>query len=224
MVSGFISKTGNGFLLFVEEGATIDGDYYLRILKKHLSLTRRLSSGWKFTAQQHVARCHTANLYINYLNENVQDYIKKEIWPPNLCDPIEKMVWENVKRYEHIEVLLAAISVTWDRLTKKFINNSIDQWRMFVCSYHVTYKFQSEFTLNSCLNVKEFLARSRCKVWSLSDSYWARTHNHLVHKRKLYHLAKLASLAKWLSIRLRTKWLWVRVQLHSLKSECDFKK
>ena len=144
MVSGFISKTGNGFLLFVEEGATIDGDYYLRILKKHLSVIRRLSSGWKFTGQQHVARCHTANLYTNYLNENFQDYIKKEIWPPNLCDLTEKMVCKNVKRYEHIEVLPAAISVRWDRLTKKFINNSIDQWRMFVCSYHITYTFQSE--------------------------------------------------------------------------------
>ena len=27
----------------------------------------------------------------------------------------------------------------------------------------------------------------------------------------------LASLAKWLSVRLRTKWLWVRIQLQSLK-------
>ena len=25
------------------------------------------------------------------------------------------------------------------------------------------------------------------------------------------------SLAKWLSVRLRTKWLWVRVQLQSIK-------
>ena len=30
-----------------------------------------------------------------------------------------------------------------------------------VCSYHVTYAFQSESTLYSCLNVKELLARSR---------------------------------------------------------------
>ena len=27
----------------------------------------------------------------------------------------------------------------------------------------------------------------------------------------------LASLAKWLSVRLRTKWFWVRVQLQSLQ-------
>ena len=38
-----------------------------------------------------------------------------------------------------------------------------------------------------------------------------RTHNHLVRKQTLKHLAK------WLSFRLRTKWLWVRIALLSLK-------
>ena len=28
-------------------------------------------------------------------------------------------------------------------------------------------------------------------------------------------VSEKASLAKWLSVRLQTKWLWVRVQLHS---------
>ena len=48
----------------------------------------------------------------------------------------------------------------------------------------------------------------------LSDCNWSRTRNNLVRKRTLNHLAKLA---KWLSVRLATKWLWVRVQLQSLK-------
>ena len=43
------------------------------------------------------------------------------------------------------------------------------------------------------------------------DCNWARTNNHLVCKRTLNNLAKLTSLAKWLSVGLRTKWLWVRV-------------
>ena len=42
-----------------------------------------------------------------------------------------------------------------------------------------------------------------------SDSNWTWTHNHLVRKRTLNHLAKLASLDKWLSIRLQTRWLWL---------------
>ena len=29
-----------------------------------------------------------------------------------------------------------------------------------ICSYHVTYVFKSEFTLYSCFNVKELLARN----------------------------------------------------------------
>ena len=51
---------------------------------------------------------------------------------------------------------------------------------------------------------------------SHNDCNWTRTQNHLVLKRTLNYLAKLASLAKWLSVRLRTKWFWVRVQLQSL--------
>ena len=48
-----------------------------------------------------------------------------------------------------------------------------------------------------------------------------RNHSQLVRKQIINHLAKLAnclsSLAKWLSVRLQTKWLWVRVPLQSLK-------
>ena len=48
----------------------------------------------------------------------------------------------------------------------------------------------------------------------LSDSSGIQTHNLLVLKRALNHLAKLA---KWFSVCLRTKWLWVRIPLLSLK-------
>ena len=58
--------------------------------------------------------------------------------------------------------------------------------------------------------------------WSrnLSDSNGIRTHNHLVRKRTLNYLANLAkpvSLIRWLSVRLRTKLLWMRISLQSLK-------
>ena len=45
----------------------------------------------------------------------------------------------------------------------------------------------------SCLNVKELLAWSRRKIWSLSDCSWTWTHNHLVRKRKLNHLVVSSS-------------------------------
>ena len=60
---------------------------------------------------------------------------------------------------------------TWDMMT--------------VCSYHLTCEFQSESTLYSYLNIKELLARSRRKIWSLSDYNWTRIHNPLVYRRTL---------------------------------------
>ena len=81
------------------------------------------------------------------------------------------------------------------------------------------YAFQSESTLYCCLNVKEFLARSRREISRLSDCNWIRTQNQLVRKRTLNHLA---SFAKWLSVRLRTKWFWARIQLQSLNLYITF--
>ena len=40
------------------------------------------------------------------------------------------MLYKNLKQYEDIEGLSAVMSYAWDRLTKKFIKNSIDRWQM----------------------------------------------------------------------------------------------
>ena len=43
------------------------------------------------------------------------------------------------------------------------------------------------------LNVKEPFAQNRRNIWSLSGSSTVWTHNHLVCKQSLNHLAKCAS-------------------------------
>ena len=83
---------------------------------------------------------------------------------------------------------------------------------MTVCSLSCTCTSQSESTLYSCLNVKDFIAQSRNKICNLSDCNWTRTQNHLVRNGTLNHLAK------WLSVCLQTKWLWVRDKLQLLKT------
>ena len=70
-----------------------------------------------------------------------------------------------------------------------------------VCSYHGTYALQSESPLYSCLKLNELFGRSKCEIWNLSDCNETRTHNDLVRKRTLNHLAKLA---KWLHCRVST--------------------
>ena len=46
----------------------------------------------------------------------------------------------------------------------EYLGFIINSTNMTVCSYHVTYAFQSESTLYSCLNVKELLARNRREI------------------------------------------------------------
>ena len=110
-----------------------------------------------------------------------------------------------------------------EKINEKLISElHFNQWKntdSTACSYQVMYVFQSESTFYSCLNVKELLARNRCEIWSLHDCNRAWTHNHLVRKGTLSQLAKLASLAKWLSVLLWPKWLWVRVPLQSLNTD-----
>ena len=68
---------------------------------------------------------------------------------------------------------------------------------MTAFSCHVTCAFQSESTLYSDLNIKKIFAQKRCNIWSLSDCNGTRTHKHLVRKRTLKHLVRLA---KWVLI------------------------
>ena len=48
-----------------------------------------------------------------------------------------------------------------------------------------------------------------------------KTYNQMHRTDKYSQLSSIiqASLAKWLSVRLRTKWLWVRIPLQSLKTK-----
>ena len=65
-----------------------------------------------------------------------------------------------------------------------------------VCSYHVTYAFQSESTFNSCLIVKEPLERSRREIWSLSDYNWTRTDNHFGYEFQYVTLCLILQFQK----------------------------
>ena len=56
------------------------------------------------------------------------------------------------------------------------------------------------------------------EIWSLSDSNWTRTHSHLVHKRTLNHLAKLA---KWLTSRFTLKRVRYMTRTHSQMHRTD---
>ena len=90
-----------------------------------------------------------------------------------------KTFWGNTKKLVFILIQLSKINRTGrvKLLEKWMINEScnfigckyqnedeIQNFSDFSC--HVTYMFQTDSTLYSCLNVKERLARNRREIWS----------------------------------------------------------
>ena len=69
----------------------------------------------------------------------------------------------------------------------------------------MTYAFQSEFILYSCGFT---LKRVHHMIRTYSQTHPTYKYSQLNH---------LASLAKYLSVCLQTKWLWIQVLLESLK-------
>ena len=67
-----------------------------------------------------------------------------------------------------------------------------------VCSFNVTYAFQSESTLYICLNLNELLACNKRDIPRWSDCNGTRTHNHLVCRRTLKQLVKVSKWFSWI--------------------------
>lgn len=124
-------------MLFVGEGATVDGDYYLKMLKKYLYVVRRLSCGQKFAIQQYGVCCHAANSVTNYLNKDIP-VPRKENSSFNSCDLslLNYAIWDimeylpnkNLKWHEDMEALSAVISWFMNML---YINRKVNMIKWF---------------------------------------------------------------------------------------------
>ena len=96
--------------------------------------------------------------------------------------------------------------------------NHITSFKQKYLWLHVIIMSHTRFRVNlHSIVANELLARNRGVIWSLSKCNKTRTHNHLVRKQTLKHLAKIASLAKCLSVCLWTKCLWAQILFLLLK-------
>ena len=100
----------------------------------------------------------------------------------------------------------------------KSLSRVVPEFPNITLDLHVLITSSTHFRVNPH-SVVAWMSRN-----SLTDSKWTRIHNHLICKQTLNHLARLATLAKWLSVCLWTKRLWVQVQLQSLKSLLELTK
>ena len=69
-----------------------------------------------------------------------------------------------------------------------------------MCYYHATYEFQSESTLYTLPECQGTTCSKQAPYLKFKWQNGIQTHNHLVHKKTLNHLAKLAQI--WVRIVL----------------------
>ena len=69
------------------------------------------------------------------------------------------------------------------------------------------------------LELNKRKTKKRCSIYSKLSVRWIWLYVIVVSRTgfRANSNSIVASLAKWLSVRLRNKWFWVRVQLQSLK-------
>ena len=83
-------------------------------------------------------------------------------------------------------------------MTYQLINHSSIQGYRSVCFLQCHICVSRESTLWGCLNIKGLLARNRHDILRISDWNGIQTHNHIVRKQTLNHLAN------WLSCVVST--------------------
>ena len=115
--------------------------------------------------------------------------------------------------------------------TDKFSNYSPIYWQVWPNGWVFVYELSgcgfesrcSDLNFRFCASLEQGVpwCSSNYTVWVHSEtSTW---HGNKIQSNALYievlttQFNHLASLTKWLSFRLQTKWLWVRMSLQSLK-------
>ena len=120
----------------------------LLINKKHNYLLKKLLK-WANK------KCKNFNIYtVYFFKKNKEKHLDLDKLFFYICAP------------KNLDMIYSSWYIECDRLKLVIVTP---------CYCHVTHAFQSESTLYSCLNVKEPLAWSRRKIWSLSDCNWTET-------------------------------------------------
>ena len=101
-------------------------------------LAKQTLSKLQWTLQQDGAPAHTARTTMDYLKKEHINFIEPHMWPPNSPDlnPMDYAIWGALqqrvyhqRQFKTVEELKRAIVTEWQKLSQRFIDNSINKWR-----------------------------------------------------------------------------------------------
>ena len=83
------------------------------------------------------APSHRAKLTVEFLQQNVPNFIEPSVWPPNSPDlnPVDYAVWGALQQAVYRSPIVSLVDLKnrvrtcWASLDQQFINKAVDQWR-----------------------------------------------------------------------------------------------
>ena len=140
MVSVGVSRMGKTGIVFIEPGAKVNSEYYCQHVLGAglLPDIRARCQRYSWTLQHDGAPSHTARNTLTYLRRENVTFIEPDMWPPNSPDlnPVDYAVWSALqqmvyqrRRFTTINQLKQAIVTEWGKLSQRFIDRAIGQWR-----------------------------------------------------------------------------------------------
>src|SRR6218665_1584935 len=126
---------GKSRIVVIEPGAKVNSQYYCRNLLGDglLPDKRAICQHHTWTLQQDGTPSHTARNTMEYLRRENISFIEPDMWPPNSPDLNQSTTLFGApfnRWYTVVEVSLKETIVTeWTKLSQRFIDRAIDQWR-----------------------------------------------------------------------------------------------
>jgi transposase len=131
---------GKTRVVFIEPAAKVNSEYYCDHVLRNglLPDIRARCDRYKWTLQQDGAPSHTARNTINFLRRENVNFIEPDMWPPNSPDlnPVDYAIWGALqqkvyygRKFTTIDELKLVIVEEWRKLSQRFIDRSINEWR-----------------------------------------------------------------------------------------------
>src|SRR6218665_70583 len=135
-----ISKMGKSRIVVIEPGAKVNSQYYCRNVLGDglLHDIRAICQHHTWILQQDGAPSHTAKNTMEYLRRENISLIEPDMWPPNSPDlnPVDYAVWGALQQmvyrrrsFTTVDQLKETIVKEWTKLSQRFLDRAIDQWR-----------------------------------------------------------------------------------------------